>query len=70
MDVFGYADDLSSLGPSFSGMNEMLSISEQYAYDNNIMFNAGKNQLNYIGKNIDQAHTMHILYMKYDQLIP
>ena len=44
MGVFGYADDLSLLCPSFSGMKEMLSICEQYAHDNNIMFNASKRQ--------------------------
>ena len=50
MGVFGYADDLSLLCPSFSGMKEMLSICEQYAHDNNIMFNASKSQLIYFGK--------------------
>ena len=40
MGVFGYADDLSLLCPSFSGMKEMLSMGEQYAHDNSIMFNA------------------------------
>ena len=40
--VFGYAEDLSLLCASFSGMKEMLSIYEQYAHDNNIMFNASK----------------------------
>ena len=50
MGVFGYADDLSLLCPSFSGMKDMLSICEQYAHDNNIMFNASKSQLIYLGK--------------------
>ena len=71
MGVFGYADDLSLLCPSFSGMKEMLSICEQYAHDNNIMFNASKSQLIYFGKNKDQAHTMKPpLRMQYGQLIP
>ena len=69
--VFGYAEDLSLLCPSFSGMKEMLSICEQYAHDNNIMFNASKSQLIYFGKNKDQAHTMKPpLRMQYGQLIP
>ena len=49
----------------------MLSICEEYAYDNNIMFNASNSQLIYYGKNDDQAHTMKpLLRMKYGQLIP
>ena len=71
MCVFGYADDLSLLCPSFFGMKEMLSICEQYAHDNNIMFNACKSQLIYLGKSDDQAYIMKpLLRMKYGQLIP
>ena len=69
MGVFGYADNLSLLCPSFSGMKEMLSICEQYAHDNNIMFNASKSQLIYFGKNKDQTHTIKPpLRMQYGQL--
>ena len=42
MGVFGYADDLSLLYPSFSGMGKMLKISERYANENTILFNASK----------------------------
>ena len=71
MGVFGYADDLSLLCPSSSGIKEMLSICEQYAHDNNIMFNASKSQLIYLGKNKDQTHTVKpLLRMQYGQLIP
>ena len=49
----------------------MLSIFEQYAHDNNIMFNVSKSQIFHFGKNDDQAHTVKLLLrMKYDQLIP
>ena len=34
MGVFGYADDLSLLCPSFSGIKEMLNICERFANDN------------------------------------
>ena len=71
MGVFGYADDLSLLCPSFSCMKEMFSICEQYAHNNNIMFNASKSQLIYFGKTKDQVHTMKPpLRMQYGQLIP
>ena len=36
MGVFGYADDLSLLCPSFSGIKEMLNICERSASDNKI----------------------------------
>ena len=69
MGVFGYADDLSLLCPSFSGMKEMLSICEQDAHENNIMFNASKSQLIYFGKNKDHAHTMKTpLRMQYHSI--
>ena len=39
MGLFGYADDLSLLCPSFTGIKEMLNICEKYArkYDVKIM---------------------------------
>ena len=42
MGVFGYADDLSLLCPSFSGIREMLNVCESYANENKIIFNASK----------------------------
>ena len=42
MGVFGYADDLSLLCPSFTGIKEMLNICEKYARKYNIIFNATK----------------------------
>ena len=40
MDVYCYADDLSLLSPSFTGLQEMLRLCELYAIDHNIIFNA------------------------------
>ena len=42
MGVFGYADDLSLLCPSFSNIKEMLNICEQFANYNKILFNDSK----------------------------
>ena len=42
LGVFGYADDLTLLCPSISGLKEMLKICEDYASDYNIIFNAKK----------------------------
>ena len=42
MGVFGYADDLSLLCPSSTGIKELLSICEKYARKYDILFNATK----------------------------
>ena len=46
LGVFCYANDLSLLSPSFTGLQEMLRICELY---HNIIFNAKKSQLLYFG---------------------
>ena len=51
LGVFGYADDLTLLCPSISGMKEMLKICEDYASDYNIIFNAKKSKLMHFGRN-------------------
>ena len=51
LGVFGYADDLTLLCPSISGLNEMLKICEDYASDYNIIFNAKKSKLMQFGRN-------------------
>ena len=55
MGVYGYADDLSLLCPSYSGMREMLKtlVCERYANKNKILFNASKRQILYFSKNED-----------------
>ena len=71
MGVFGYADDLSLLCPSFSGIKEMLNISERFASDNKILFNTSKSQLLYFSKKDDPMHVMRpILRMSHGQIIP
>ena len=45
MGVFCYADDLSLLCPSFTGMKERLKTCEDYAMKHNILFNAKKSQM-------------------------
>ena len=40
MGVYCYADDLSLLSSSFTGLQEMLRLGELYAIDHNIIFNA------------------------------
>ena len=42
MGVFYYADDLSLLCPSFTGIKEMLKNCEDYAMKHNILFNVKK----------------------------
>ena len=56
MGVFGYADDLSLLCPSFSGMREMLNVCERYTNGNKILFNASKSQILHLSKNEDSEN--------------
>ena len=51
LGVFGYADDLTLLCPSISGLKEMLKISGDYASDYNIIFNTKKIKLMHFGRN-------------------
>ena len=48
MGVFCYADDLSLLCPSFTGIKEMLKTCEDYAMKHNILFNAKKKSNAYL----------------------
>ena len=70
MGVFGYADDLSLLCPSFSGIREMLNVCESYAYENKIIFNASKSQILHFSKNEDSENRKPQLRMNNGQLIP
>ena len=66
-----YADDLSLLSPSFSGLKEMLNIGERYANDKKITFNASKSQLLHFSKKDKPMHIMKpIVRMKHRQIIP
>ena len=70
MGVFGYADDLSLLCPSFSGIREMLNVCESYANENKIIFNASKSQILHFSKNEDSENRRPQLRMNNGQLIP
>ena len=52
LGVFGYADDLTRLWSSISGLKEMLKICEDYASDYNIIFNGKKGNLMHFGRHI------------------
>ena len=58
MGVFGYADDLSLLCLSFSGMREMLKICESCVNENNFLFNVSKRQILNFGKNEVSGNAM------------
>ena len=49
--VFGYADDLTLLCPTLSGLQEMLNVCKDFAKDYNILFNVSKSKRMYFGKN-------------------
>ena len=70
MGVFGNADDLSLLCPSFSGIKEMLNICEKYAKKYNILFNATKCQLLYFGKDSNNDNVQPVLSMDNGKKIP
>ena len=63
MGVFGYADDLSLLCPSFTGIKKMLNICEKYARKYDILFNATKSQLLYFGKDSNNDNVQPVLSM-------
>ena len=58
LGLFGYADDLTFLCPTLSGLREMLNICEDYAKDYNILFNASKSKLMYFGNNDVNCHDL------------
>ena len=56
MGVYGYADDISLLCPTVSGMKEMLKTCETFAEQHAILFNASKSQVLWFGKGIKPKH--------------
>ena len=56
--VFGYANDLTLLCLSLTGLKEMLNTCEVYAKDYNILFNAKKSKLMYFGRNNINTNNM------------
>ena len=70
MGVFGYANDLSLLCPSFTGIKKMLNICEKYARKYDILFNATKSQLLYFGKDSNNDNVQPVLRMDNGKKIP
>ena len=71
MGVFGYANDLSLLCPSFSGIREMLNVCESYANENKILLNVSKSQILHFSRNKDlENNRKPQLRMNNGQLIP
>ena len=68
--MFGYADDLSLLCPSLTGIKEMLNICEKYARQYDILFNATKSQLLYFGKDSNNDNVQPVLSMDNGKKIP
>ena len=72
MGVYGYADDISLLcptvGPTVSGMKEMLKTCETFAQQHDILFNASESQLLWFGKGKTPININ--LKMKNGQVIP
>ena len=60
--MFVYADDLT-LCPSFTGIKEMLNICEKYTRKYDILFNASKSQLLYVGKDSNNDNVQPVLSM-------
>ena len=50
MGVYGYADDISVLCPTVSGMKEMLKTCETFAKQHDVLFSSSKSQLLWFGK--------------------
>ena len=49
--IFTYADDITLLSPSSSGLNFMLKMCEEYAKTRSILFNSSKTKCMFFGKN-------------------
>ena len=69
MGVFCYADDLSLLCPSVTGIKEMLKTCEDYAMKHNILSNAKNSQMLTFNHK-SRISVKPILKMKNDKDIP
>ena len=67
LGVFVYADDLTLLCPSLTGLKEMPHTCEVYAKDYNILFNAKKSKLMYFVTN--NFNTNNIMSMSNGTII-
>ena len=70
MEIFTYAHDISLLCPTLSGIQKMLQICEEYAFNYKITFNATKSKLLYFSY-LDKEHSELLsLTMKDGNVIP
>ena len=69
MGVYCYADDISLLSPTFTGLKEMLKICEDFA-DHDIIFNASKSQLLQFSSCSNNINMQPVLQMRNGQKIP
>ena len=69
--VYGYADDLSLLCPSFSGLNEMLNTCKRYANDKKITFNSSKKYYYTLARKMTHCilRSLYYVIMKHGQII-
>ena len=70
MGVYCYADDISLLSPTFTGLKEMLKICEDFADDHDIIFNASKSQLLQFSSCSNNINMKPVLQMRNGQKIP
>ena len=69
MGVYCYADDISLLSPTFTGLKEMLKICEEFADDHDIIFNASKSKLLQFRSCSNNINTKPALQMRYGQKV-
>ena len=70
MCVYCYANDISLLSPTFTGLKEMLNICEDFADDHDIIFNASKSQLVQFSSCSNNINMKFVLQMRKGQKIP
>ena len=65
MGVYCYADDISLLSPTFTGLKEMLKICADFADDHDIIFNASKSQFVQFSSCSNNINMKPVLQMRY-----
>ena len=64
MGIYSYADDISLLCPTLSGIQKMLELCEDYAQNFKITFNASKSQLLYFSCESQETESKFVLKMR------
>ena len=70
MGIYCYADNISLLSPTFTGLKEMLQICEDFAYDHDIIFNTSKSQLLQFSSCSYNINMKPVLQMRNGKKIP